>query len=105
MRITQDDVGRKVLLRNGDTATITEWHQHYKEWTVKLNNDNWHGRYGNYEAGRETKYDIVSFADEAQPTSDKVTPQEIFTYLLDKIVECDDAEERCLLRHLVLLLT
>jgi hypothetical protein len=61
MRITKEDIGRKVILRNGQTTVIDFFYK--SSWPVKTSYDSWHRIDGKIFSTAESPEDIVSFLE------------------------------------------
>ena len=76
-RITPEDVGRKVVLRNGNRGTIKSFTKTYKYpyyVVVEGRVSNSVTEYGKYRTdGLEPEWDVIAWADE--PATDQATDQ------------------------------
>ena len=64
MKITQADVGRQVILRNGDVVTILRWDQSDAIMPIMTSTGFWYEANGKRQQSSSPEYEIVAFADD-----------------------------------------
>lgn len=77
MNITEKDVGRRVILRNGETDVIHSFNDTlvYSQFCFRLGSEKWVTKNGMWDVDLiPTEYDVIAFADD--PGRLPITPDE-----------------------------
>lgn len=72
MKITKADVGRQVMLRNGDVVTIQKWDDFYTNMPIMTSEGLWYEADGKRLQSTPSEYEIIAFADNSKQAEESV---------------------------------